>query len=388
MKNFKVLLIIIVFFTSLFINISNINAKTLGDLKKELKTLERKDAENKNKEAQTEAEIAASKSKIRNYQTKITEGREKIEQAREEIEDLNIEIKQKEEETKELIRFLQIANGENSYLEYVFGATSMADLINRLAIVEQLSNYNKELITEMNALIKRNKSLQVSLSKKQKELESQIDSLEALIYDLGFELDQISDVSISLENQIKAKRELVNYYIDKGCKDNQELTTCVKIPADTGFIRPIAYGIITSNYGWREYNGGETHYGTDIGTGSEGYKIYPTAAGVVTSVLRKTSCGGNIVFVNHIVNGVDYASVYMHLKTINVKVGDVVERESVIGKSGGGKSTYGWDYCTGGPHLHFGLSVGHYKNYSNWVANSFDSRQKVYFPSGWFSSRY
>ena len=78
----------------------------------------------------------------------------------------------------------------------------------------------------------------------------------------------------------------------------------------------------------------------------------------------------------------------MHLQSIQVKLGDVVYKETVIGKSGGGSSTYAWERCSTGPHLHFGMSKGHYSTYTKWVSNSFNPRKKVYFPNGWFSTRY
>ena len=87
----------------------------------------------------------------------------------------------------------------------------------------------------------------------------------------------------------------------------------------------------------------------------------------------------------------------MHLLTINVKVNEVVERDTIIGKNGGGKTTAltgcgyspptGYDYCTCGAHLHFGISEGHYKGYYSWIANAVDPTDYIYFPKGWFNSR-
>ena len=381
-------ILIFILLVSIMIPCISFEAKTMGDLRNELKELERKEAENIAKGERTEAEIASSKTSIQKAQKSIQKGREQIEEATQEIADLQIEIATKEEQTKELVRFLQVANGENSYLEYIFGATSMTDLINRMAIVEQLSRYNEELVTDMNDLIKKDEKLKKDLAKKEKELNKQINSLESLIDDLGDELVKLGQSGVKLSDDIKQKKKAIKYYEDMGCKDSQELSVCVKMPYDTSFVRPIAIGIISSEYGYRSYNGGQIHYGTDIATGKEGYNVYPTAAGIVSMVIKKSSCGGNMVFVNHTINGVEYSSVYMHLQSIKVKLGDVVYKETVIGKSGGGSSTFAWERCSTGAHLHFGLSKGHYVNYSKWVANSFNSRKKVYFPNGWFYSRY
>ena len=56
----------------------------------------------------------------------------------------------------------------------------------------------------------------------------------------------------------------------------------------------------------------------------------------------------------------------MHLHTINVKVGQVVDLYTQIGTVGGGES---YDYCTTGPHLHFGMMKGSsYVNPRNYVS--------------------
>ena len=47
------------------------------------------------------------------------------------------------------MQFYQIANSENFYMNYIFGATSYTDFIYRYAIVEQLTSKNKELVYEM-----------------------------------------------------------------------------------------------------------------------------------------------------------------------------------------------------------------------------------------------
>ena len=75
----------------------------------------------------------------------------------------------------------------------------------------------------------------------------------------------------------------------------------------------------------------------------------------MTSIVRKSSCGGNMVYIQHTIKGVKYRTVYMHLHSINVKVGDIVTITSVIGTVGGGES---YDNCSTGAHLHFGIMKG------------------------------
>ena len=52
----------------------------------------------------------------------------------------------------------------------------------------------------------------------------------------------------------------------------------------------------------------------------------------------------------------------MHLASVNVKMGQEVNVNTMIGKSGGGgftlKKNGGWDKCSTGAHLHFMLLPG------------------------------
>lgn len=398
MSKIKRILLCLILLVAFFSNISVSNAKTMGQLRNELKTLEKKQKENEENETRTQEEIAASKAAIKETQNKIAEGRRQIQEAQDEIKELNKEIKEKQKETEELFRFLQVANGENSYLEYIFGATSMSDLINRLAIVEQISGYNSELIDEMNALIKKNEKLQKKLEEKQKQLEQKITDLSKAINALNGDLNSYDNIAISLEAQVKAKRQQVEHYEDLGCKDDQDLSVCSKMPSASGFVRPTSYGIITSTFGSRTYwiNGGWTtdyHYGIDIGTGDEGYNVYAAADGVVAAVFKKQSCGGNMVYIDHdIINSKGkvetYSTAYYHLLSVKVKAGDVVYQDTVIGKVGGGPRTWDWDSCSTGAHLHFGISTVYFDEYSDWNRHAINPKKKISFPSGWFTKRY
>ena len=52
------------------------------------------------------------------------------------------------------------------------------------------------------------------------------------------------------------------------------------------------------------------------------------------------------------INGVNYTSVYMHLRKLYVSKGDVVSKDTQIGLMGGNPSTEYWDSCSTGQHLH------------------------------------
>ena len=175
---------------------------------------------------------------------------------------------------------------------------------------------------------------------------------------------------------------MIDYYEDLGCKLDEDLDECVKVRGDTMFRKPTTKGVITSVYGYRTHpvtgKKNTFHTGTDIGGNKEGTSIYSIANGTVAKVIKKSSCGGN--------------SVYLHLLTINVKVGTKVNNTTVIGTVGGGAGTRAWDKCSTGPHLHFGLGSGWYgstyTSYSSWVANLLDPQKTLKLPNKgvyWYS---
>ena len=127
-----------------------------------------------------------------------------------------------------------------------------------------------------------------------------------------------------------------------------------------------------------------THYGVDIvGKNYTLANILAHSDGVVVKVrgnCNKTYSSneaaikdwgdgfGNFVMIKHI-DG--YYTQYEHLayNSVKVKVGDKVTTNTVIGLIGGGstaKANGGYDRCTTGTHLHFGISKGYYlKDYTS-----------------------
>lgn len=378
-KVFK--LIICIFIISfIFMMPLKTEAKTLRELKNEL-------AETIANKEKIEAQRAAAKRQIEKYRKDISESsvgvnkcEEDIEAARKKIDELNEEIIKKNKEIDELLRFIQIANGENVYLEYIFGATGFADFIYRITVVEQLTSYNDELVDEMYDLIEKNKQLQKDLEKKIKELNNQIIVFQKKLSTLNISLDDLDDDRQSLSEEIKIFESEIKFYEGEGCKLDEDLTVCTNIPYSNSFTRPLVSGRITSNFGKRTVDGVVGyHRGIDIGI-SDGTKVYASAAGKVSVVSYRNECGGNMVYIQHNINGKRYTSVYMHLLSINVKKHDYVNINTVIGLSGGystAKRFGGYDRCSTGAHLHFGIMEGHTTSSSA----SKDPRNFINFPA-------
>lgn len=145
-KIFQFLFIICLLVSNFYI--PEAQAKTLGSMREELEELKEKYANNQLQIQLTEEEIEQTKERIATIRTTILDIQENMYELKNTIEQLNQDILDKEAEIEDILVFFQVANGENSYLEYAFGAKDFTDFIYRLAVSEQLTSYNNELVEQ------------------------------------------------------------------------------------------------------------------------------------------------------------------------------------------------------------------------------------------------
>ena len=364
-------------------------ARTLRELKNELAGLKAEKKQNETNKANAKNEISSAKNSVSSKQNEIVKNQNRIDTATEESKKLTTEIEEGKEELYNLIEAYQIAQGDNIYLEYIFDATSYEDLIYRYAIIEEVMAYQEEKIEGWKSKIEKNDELKKELQDREVLLNTQIDNLSSEIKTLNNKLDDYLDIQMDIDDEIKSTQELIEYYEDLGCKLDEDLDECVNVRGDSMFRKPLTKGVVTSYFGYRTHpvtgKKNSYHTGVDIGGNKEGTSIYSIANGTVAKVIKKSSCGGNSVYIHHVVNGKKYTSAYLHLLTINVKVGTKVSNTTVIGTVGGGKGTKSWDKCSTGAHLHLGLGNGWYgstyTSYSKWVANLLDPKEKLKLPN-------
>jgi murein DD-endopeptidase MepM/ murein hydrolase activator NlpD len=366
----------------------DVNAKTLRDLTKELDAMEAEYNRNIEEKKLTERQINNIHASINNIGVQVNNLQKNISDLSNEIVILNDNISSKDKEIKDIVNFIQISNGESAYLEYAFGAQSFTDFIYRMAISEQLAKYNQDLIQSFNAMIEENNKKVTEMNNKTNELNQRQIDLSSEIKKLGSKLSDLIDISISVEEEIKLQRDAIKLYRDMGCGLDEDIRTCGrnKLPPGTAFFRPVVNGVVTSDFGWRDNplrpGTASLHEGIDISSYAD-TPIYAAADGMVIAVTNRSSCGGNIVYIHHNVNGKYYTTLYAHLKTITVTPQQTVSRSTQIGVMGGDSSTP-WDGCSTGRHLHFQIANGLYlKDYYQWsalVSRSFDPRQIINFP--------
>lgn len=163
---------------------------------------------------------------------------------------------------------------------------------------------------------------------------------ESVIKQQGVEGKKETSYLITSENGTRISKEAVNETIVQEPVQQIEIVgTKVISSRGTGeFTWPAVGGYVSSQMGQRW---GTQHRGIDIARPSN-YNILASDNGVIVATGFSGTYGNRIV-INHN-NG--YTTLYGHLSSISVKVGQVVEKGSVIGIMGStGNST--------GTHLHF-----------------------------------
>jgi murein DD-endopeptidase MepM/ murein hydrolase activator NlpD len=150
------------------------------------------------------------------------------------------------------------------------------------------------------------------------------------VKDLDAEIEQIDDASVEHFDEYQVLLSTV-----KEIKKIQDATPS---------ISPVEDGSISSRFGYRQspFRGSnEFHSGLDISS-HKGTPVKATADGFVVHAGYNGDLGKEVI----IEHGFGIVTAYGHLSEIKVKVGQQIQRGSVIGRVGNtGRST--------GPHLHY-----------------------------------
>ena len=376
---------------------TDVSAKTVRDLKNELATKKAEAENNRNARALTEQQMASVYGRIGEITEEKAAIEEEVIRLNNEIVELNQAIIDKNEEIKNIINYYQLsATGEAAYMEYLFKSKDFTDFIYRFAVAEQLSQYNEDLINEYNDLITKNEKTKEELAQRQIELNEKQEELRSELSGLSANLSDLLDANVDIEDEIAALEEYIDIYQNQyNCQDDDDIDTCTRdqLPPGTVAFRPTDYGYVIADYGWY-YPWGYAmwHYGMDI-SGNHYAPVYSVANGRVAAVYYHQSCGGNMIFIQHNINGQMITSGYLHLASINVSVGDTVTYNTQIGTVGGSPATEYWDSCSTGAHLHvqlsYGLMMQDYSDLGSFNAYAFDPRYLINFPheESWYSDR-
>lgn len=375
----------------------NTNAQTIQQFEEEIEKYTAELQAKKNAIAKNDKEVAEIEAKIKSIQAEIKTLQQEVNDLQAEIDESNKEIEKKTAQSKKLIEYYQVSNGENAYLQYVFGAESITDMIYRISVVEQLTEYNDNLMKELQKLIEQNKIRQKELDQKQKDLTAKQKELKDEQAKIESDTQAIKESMPSVEQQIKSAQANVKYYKALGCGQTEDILKCQyrieqaraaasssgggsssggSIPSTNGFYRPMQYGYVTQGYG-----GAGGHLGVDLSSSNKSIPIYPIANGQV--FFKGYDCyGALVVKIKHNYNGRYIYSTYAHMRSFgNISKGQYISYATSIGNMG----STGWST---GPHLHLEITTCDWNagggcTYATYKRSTINPFSLISLPSSW-----
>ncbi len=369
--------------------------ETLQDYINLVEQYEREYNEAQSKVNLTQDEINQINAEINSINNQITLMKNEVLKMQQEILDANLEIKDKSLESKDLFQYLQLSSGDNIYMEYIFGATDITEMIYRMSIVEQLTEYNDEIIKELEALIEANNQREIELNEKSNELNQKNVELAEKKSELEGQKITASEGAVSAKQELANQQKLVQTFKDAGCGLNDVIyRDCLSSTTAVGWFYPTNTGRLTSYLGPRW---GTFHQGTDLTSSyGSGEKIYPVANGTITSIYTDIYGALCVIIYHQDIYGKWYTSLYAHLSSYapGIYVGKNVTHNDFIGYMG----TTG--YSTG-IHLHLELidcrlydptdrNCYNWSSYSNYIENRYyagynAAKELLNLPSVWYS---
>ena len=302
-------------------------------------------------------QIANTASQIKNVEAQIADYEQLIVQSEEELADAQAREEAQYELFCRRVRAME-EQGTVSYWSVLFKANSFTDLLSRLDIINEIMDSDQRIIDQLEVLQEEVSQRKAGLEENKAQSESAKAELESKKSELG---KQRAD-AIALVNQINDNENEYEATLDELDKEEERIQARIVAlskqlaaqqaaqgkPSKTnpgGYIWPVDSRYITSTMGGRNSPGGigsTNHKGTDIGRVGYTSSIYAAKAGTVI-VSQYSSSYGNYVVISH---GSGNTTLYAHMSSRKVEVGQYVEQGAVIGITGStGHST--------GPHLHF-----------------------------------
>ena len=199
-------------------SLSNSNYNTCKQfnsyLKKKNNQLQSSIDESKSKISDTQSSLDDVVSKIADLNNQIEQKQQEINYLESSIKSLEASITAKENEVKERMYAMQSYNNSNSYIEFIFGASNFSDFFSRIDSVNEITQFDKELVEKIadekkqvesqKATIETVKANIVSQQNEQYTLQTQYEDLLAKqqkdLASAESEQSKISDTQSSLDS--------------------------------------------------------------------------------------------------------------------------------------------------------------------------------------------
>ena len=299
--------------------------------------------------ANTNARIANVEAQIAQYDALITQTQAELDQAEaDEAEQMEV--------FRQCVRAME-EGGTISYWSVLFNAVDFSDLLGRLDAANEIMEFRQSVVDELRRLQEEIAGKKADLETQRTAQEDAKTELEATLSELDAQRAEANALVAEIENneseyqtaldEIDAEEEAIQAEI---VRLSRELAAA---NGDTGaalggYIWPVSSRRITSPFGPRNTGipGASTnHKGVDIGGVGYTTEVHAAKAGTVI-VSQRSSSYGEYVVVSH---GSGNTTLYAHMSSRSVSVGDYVDQGDVLGITG---STG----ISSGPHLHFEIT--------------------------------
>lgn len=301
---------------------------------------------NQQKLESTSTTLVSSKQQYSSTQNKLNNLQSDLSKSLSEFSEIDFQMKRRirqiyKTQRKGFFELLLTANDFNSFLDRVY--------FEGIVIKE---DYKKMAYA-------RRKAKEIALLKY--NIEEQKRVLARSIKNINYQQQSIQQDIAKNQNMIQRLRTNRGYY-EKAerelARQSASLQSMISrstresgVKVVSGFIKPIS-GRITSPFGWRThpiFNSRSFHAGIDIG-GQYNGNVRASNTGKVIYTGWYGGYGKVVIIDHGLVNGNPITTLYAHLNSSCVSVGEYVSKGQTVGREG----TTG--YSTG-PHLHFEVRV-------------------------------
>lgn len=308
------------------------------------------DADRMQQIRQITAEVAEADKRSTQYNNQINQLNAQIQETQKKIDEAEAKRDKQEKELEERMRVMYMY-GDEGYLEMMFSAKSLSDFISYFDLTRDIMTADKKAQTELVNTKKEIERAKQSLEESKASVEKAKADNDKVLNEKKAILQQNQDLVKQLEAQLgtTALTQAYTTTAVQGAAAGASVTG-----GALGWVWPLDSSapnafLITSLMGTRESPGGvgsTDHGGTDIAAAA-GTPILAVESGTVT-IAGGYGGYGNCVQISHgtLKDGATYETLYGHMSSIAVSVGQQVTKGQVIGYEG----STGWST---GAHLHF-----------------------------------
>ena len=342
----------------------------LDQLKKEEQALQAKVDAAKTEKAKQEAikakttqEINIMKQQISLLEKKIADLELEIEEKEEEIFNLEDDIAETYDLFKRRMRAMYMSEHVSS-LSLLLGAESFGDFLTTSEYLKRVAQHDQDIQTDLEQTLANVEAAKAAVEEAKAALEADQEELadtkaeaeetrrqlDAKLSATVAEIQSIEQMEKEFLADIAAKQKEMKETQEEIDRIYAEMEAMSEFVGGTFMLPVPGYASISSYYGWR-FNGSDFHTGVDFtGKNVNGKSVVAANAGNV--IFTKTTYIPNKSYGKYIIvdHGGGYSTLYAHLSSVNVSVGDYVEKGENIGNVG----STGWST---GPHLHFEVRI-------------------------------